>query len=379
MDVYKRLHAGALSEVARTVNDHTPADNLPGRITLRDQVDVHFTTPGDGAPAQRLPGFDPKFTDFVDYILRITHEIWEEKAIGRLYDYYANTVQIHTSDGTIYGREAVMAGTIATLAAYPDRRLYGDEVIWGGDAVNGFYSSHRLTHTGTNRGWSIYGAPTGRKIRYRAIADCLCLRNMVIEEWLIRDELTLVRQLGLDPVATARRIAQKEAESGAPTPVIGDVERGRGQLPPPIIPPSERFDPHNLIQRAIHDVWNRRLLNTVHDYFADSLHLESASNRRVNTLQDYQAYVLSLLAPFPDLAITQEHFCMVGDEQSGYRTATRWRLRGTHTGYGIYGEPTGNPVNILGVSHHLIRNGKIHSEWTLFDEFALLKQIHRPA
>ncbi|MGV2434662.1 MAG UNVERIFIED_CONTAM: hypothetical protein LVT10_07055 [Anaerolineae bacterium] len=78
-------------------------------------MDIQFLQDAQGQPRQSLQGFDPKFEDFVDYILRITHEIWEEKGIGKLYDYYANTVQIHTSDGTIYGREAVIAGTIATL------------------------------------------------------------------------------------------------------------------------------------------------------------------------------------------------------------------------------------------------------------------------
>jgi predicted ester cyclase len=352
--------------------------NQHSQITLQDKVDIQFMKDANGKRQQQMDGFDPKFADFVDYIIRITHEIWEEKAIGRLYDYYVNTVQIHTSNGTIHGRDAVLAGTIGALAAYPDRRLYGDEVIWGGDDVTGFYSSHRLTHSGTNRGWSLYGPPTGKKIEYRAIADCYCLRNMVVEEWLVRDELTLVLQLGLNPVTTAREQAHKEADNGIIFPIEGDVERGVGQLPPPTIPASEQFEPENFIRRAIQEVWNWRLLNTVRQYFAETIHLESASMRRVTGHNDYQAYVLSLLSPFPDLAITIEHFCHVRSVESGYRTATRWRMKGTHTGYGIYGEPTGKRINILGVSHHLIKDGKIQNEWTLFDEFALLKQLHRP-
>jgi predicted ester cyclase len=272
----------------------------------------------------------------------------------------------------------VIAGTIATLAAYPDRRLYGDEVIWGGDDVNGLYSSHRITHTGTNRGWSQYGAPTGKKISYRAIADCFCKRNMVIEEWLIRDELSLVRQLGLDPVETAKEFARREADKGTVNPIAGDVTRGVGQLPPPVIAPTESFDPENLALRAIHEVWNWRLINKVRHYFAPTITLESASMRRLTGHDDYQAYVLSLLSPFPDLAVSVEHTCTIPAGEWAFRTAVRWRMRGTHTGYGIYGEPTGKRINILGVSHLLIRDGVIHGEWTLFDEFALLKQIHRP-
>ncbi|MEM9952388.1 MAG: ester cyclase [Chloroflexota bacterium] len=350
----------------------------PKHITLQSKVDIQHMQDANGHQNQSLQGFDSKFTDFVEYIIRITHEIWEEKAIGKLYDYYANNMEIHTSGKTIYGRDAVIAGTIQTLAAYPDRRLYGDEVIWGGDDVVGLYSSHRLTHAGTNRGWSLYGPPTNNKVEYRAIADCFVKNNMIVEEWLVRDELSLVHQLGLDPVQTAKDMARKEADSGMSYTVAADVERGIGQYPPQTIPVSEQFDPENLVKRAINDVWNWRLLNKVRNYFAETITLESASMRRLNGWNDYQGYVLSLLSPFPDLRVTPEHFCYVGDETVGYRTATRWRMRGTHTGYGIYGEPKGQAIDILGVSHHLIQDGIIQREWTLFDEFELLKQIHRP-
>lgn len=372
---FRKLEKGLLMESKTDkVNEKTQAS-----ISLQDKVDIQFMQDANGAQRPySMEGFDPKFADFVDYIIRITHEIWEEKAIGKLYDYYANTIKIHTSGGTIYGRDAVLAGSIATLAAYPDRRLYGDEVIWGGNDKQGFYSSHRLVHAGTNRGWSLYGPPTNNQVKYYAIADCFCKQNMVIEEWLVRDELTLVHQLGLNPVETAKKMARKAAKNGAVFPVLGDIERGTGQLPPPTIPATETFEPENFIQRAIHEVWNWRLLNKVPDYYSETIKFEGASMRRNSGHNDYQAYVLSILSPFPDLRIVPEHFSTVGDEASGYRTATRWRMRGTHTGYGIYGEPTGQPIEILGISHHLIENGKIQQEWTLFDEFELLKQIHRP-
>lgn len=357
-----------------------PVEQEKSNITLQGKVDIQHMHNANGKTLQSMAGFDPKFNDIVDYIIRITHEIWEEKAIGKLYDYYANTIKIHTSGGTIYGRDTVLAGTIATLAAYPDRRLYGDEVIWGGDDTQGFYSSHRLMHTGTNRGWSLYGAPTHKKVEYYAIADCFVKQNMIVEEWLVRDELTLVHQLGLDPIKTAQEMARKEAEKAPHLQVEGDIERGIGQYPPATMPEpkSDKFDPEYFIKSSIHEIWNWRLLNKVRDYFAETVQLEAASMRRHNGHNAYQTYVLSLLSPFPDLAITVEHFCYVGDEQVGYRTATRWRMTGTHTGYGIYGEPTGKQIHILGISHHLIKDGKIQNEWTIFDEFALLKQLYRP-
>ncbi len=348
------------------------------RITLPEKIDIQFMPNANGVRTQSMQGFDPRYKDFVDYIIGITHEIWEEKGIGKLYDYYANTIQIHTSSGLIYGREAVFAATIEALAAYPDRRLYGDEVIWGGNDVVGLYSSHRLRHAGTNRGWSLYGPPTGKRVSYAAIADCFCKQNMVVEEWIVRDELTLVLQLGLDPIETAKKMAAKQRDNGGQMRIAGDIERGIGQLPPPKWPAaqSDEFDPADFIGRMLHEIWNWRLLNKAREFYHENFVFEGPTRRSFKGVNDFQNYVLSLLSPFPDLALYREHFCYVGDAAAGYRAATRWTMRGTHTGYGIYGEPTGNTIHILGISHHLIKDGRIQGEWTVFDEFALLKQIY---
>ncbi len=347
------------------------------RITLPKKIDIQFIEEAKSPRQPAMEGFNPRYKDFVEYIIGITHEIWEEKGIGKLYDYYANAMVIHTSDGMIYGREAVFAATIEALAAYPDRRLYGDEVIWGPMDGEGLYSSHRLTHAGTNRGWSKYGPPTGKRVQYLAIADCFCKRNMVVEEWIARDELSLVLQLGLDPVKTAREMAAKEADSASPFRVAGQSERGIGQLPPPEWESSESegFDPQDFVGRMLHEIWNWRLLNKTREYYHENFVFEGPAKRLTKGVNDWQTYVLSLLSAIPDLALYSDHFCCVGDETEGYRAATRWTMRGTHTGYGMYGEPTGKPIRLIGMSHHLIQNGKISYEWTVFDEFALLKQL----
>ena len=365
-------------QAARKVKPAAALDDEKSSITLANKIDIQFMENANGKRAHSMTGFDPRYRDFVDYIIGVTHEIWEEKAIGKLYDYYANAVKMHTSSGTIHGRQAVFAGTIEAMAAYPDRRLYGEEVIWGGNDADGFYSSHRLRHEGTNRGWSQYGPPTGKRVSYGAVADCFCKKNMVVEEWLVRDELSLVIQLGLDPIATAKKMAKKERDKGLKLQIAGDVERGIGQLPPPKMPEakSDRFDPEDFVRRMIHEIWNWRLLNKAREYYHESSVFEGPTRRRLQGINDYQAYVLSLLSPFPDLALAVDHFCYVGDAAAGYRTATRWTMRGTHSGYGIYGEPTGNPIRIMGVSHHLIKDRRVQNEWTLFDEFALLKQIY---
>ena len=346
-------------------------------ITLNSKGNLTTIIAADNSSQQpALPGFEPQFQDIVDYIVKITHEIWEERAIGRLYDYYGTNMRIHTSSGDIYTRDKVIEGTIQSLAAFPNRRLYADEVIWGTEP-QGYYSSHRITHEGNNWGHTSYGPPTGRKISYRAIADCHVIDNVIVEEWLIRDELSLIHQLGFDVHEMARKFAAQEAGASHLVSVPAEVDRLRGQLAPEPYEDKAESEVENLVRRAIHETWNWRLLNKVEDYYVPNYICESASGRRFYGRNQYTNYILSLLSPFPDMAISVDHFCALADGPNRYRTATRWTMRGTHTGPGVYGQPTGQQIYIIGVTHHLIENGKFVQEWTLFDEFALLKQLYR--
>ena len=92
--------------------------------------------------------FDPDYVDIVDYIVRCTHKIWEEGAIGLIYSHYQHNAVIHTSDGLTYGRDKVIADSLRTLAAFPDIRLYADDVIWSGNDTDGYHSSHRIGWVG---------------------------------------------------------------------------------------------------------------------------------------------------------------------------------------------------------------------------------------
>lgn len=348
-------------------------------IVLPQKGDLtHILTKGH-ANQPSMRGFDPRFTDIIDYIVKITHEIWEERGIGRLYEYYGTNMRIHTSSGDIYTRDKVIESTIQALAAYPDRRLYADEVIWRGNDETGYYTSHRLTHEGHNWGHTRYGPPTGKKVSYRAIADCLVKEGIIVEEWLVRDELSLVYQLGFDVYQLARELAEQEKNMGQELTVPAEADRLRGQLPPVTAPAdSSEFNIERFVKQAMHEVWNWRMLNNVDDYFIPQFICESASDRRLYGLNQFRTYILSLMSPFPDLAISIDHFCALQEDETRYRTATRWTMMGTHTGPGIYGQPTGKPMRIMGISHHLVENGKFVQEWTLFDEFALLKQLYRP-
>ena len=166
-------------------NSEDPANDQPlMRVAGGQDISEFMAAAGTGR-RQSLAGFDDDYVDIVDYIIRCTHKIWENKGVGLIYSHYKHNSIVHTTEGILYGRDVVIEGTLKTLAAFPDVRLYGDEVVWSGNDRDGFHSSHRIVWVGHNTGHSVYGPPTGRKIFRQGIAHTLVKNNRIVEEWLV--------------------------------------------------------------------------------------------------------------------------------------------------------------------------------------------------
>ena len=88
--------------------------------------------PTRASASQPMRGFEDTYVDIVDYIIRITHRIWEEKDIGYIYDTYRHNCRVTDDCGLQYGRDKIVADTVHTINAFPDVRLYADEVDLGG-------------------------------------------------------------------------------------------------------------------------------------------------------------------------------------------------------------------------------------------------------
>lgn len=392
------------------VEPHTARPATPGtgaalsipstvmRAGLVDLDEVLGYRAGQSGPyRQTMTGFDPEYADFVDYILRCTHRIWEQKGLGLIETHYGADCQIHTLAGEVNGVDAVIANTAATLTGFPDRTLYGEEVVWT-EATAGFFSSHRITSHMTNRGWSEFGPPTHRHATVRTIADCVVRENRIVEEWLVRDNLALVMQLGLDPMQIAIRLAEQDAQS-QPEFVAGRTKTALALLdsrPARAVGPEERTlppswpDPQSDAQRLSlafdHALWHTRSLDEITEAYARQACVHAPSGRELHGHQAIGSYVLSLLSALPDAAMTVDHICETAHltlaQGPSVTVATRWRLAGTHRGHGVYGKPSGNAVLILGVTHRRFYRNQIIEEWTVFDELAALRQIlapHHPA
>ena len=123
-----------------------------------------------GQGKQILPGFDDKYLNIVDYILKITEEIWEQRAIWVINDTYAKYVIVHQGAQVTSGIDLVIHGTLKTLSAFPDRKMGAEEVIWSKESSGCFYSSHRIGSQASNMGATSFGEATKKEVFFRTIA-----------------------------------------------------------------------------------------------------------------------------------------------------------------------------------------------------------------
>lgn len=145
-----------------------------------------------------------------DYVERITYLIWNRplRRPQAVADYYSADAPIHLAGGDLVGADVVTANTLARLQAFPDFRGVIDDTIWTGSDDQGYRTSMRWTWTATHTGAGLWGAPTGRSVRFSAIANCIVDGHVITEEWLASEELHLTRQLGWsDDEALQRRLA----------------------------------------------------------------------------------------------------------------------------------------------------------------------------
>jgi hypothetical protein len=317
-----------------------------------------------------MKGFSDRFTDFPDYILGITHEIWEQRNLATLHHYYAPDIPVRSPGSIVFGNAGVIGATMATLAEFPDRRLLGEDVIWSGTPEEGMLSSHRILTTATHLGDGVYGKATGKKLRYRVIADCHAINNQINDEWLIRDQGAVVRQLGWDPKEYAIDLIEREG--------------GADKCVQPFHPSIDKAGPYT--GRGNDNEWGAKYADILNRIMGADLGVIPAEYDRAVTgfypggkelisTDGVDDFWIGLRAAFPSASFTIDHQIGREDPMMSPRAAIRWSLTGKHDGWGAFGEPSGAEVHVMGASHVEFGPWGIRREYTLFDETSIWKQI----
>ena len=361
---------------------HPPARTMPTDHTIRVDsghgVDEPHRVDRNRVPGQRrqpMRGFEETYTDIVDYIVRITHRIWEDQDVGYIYDTYSPGCRLHGDDGFSYGVEQLVDGTIQTINAFPDCRHYADDVIWAGDEDQGFVTSHRALNIGHHTGPWRWGPPTGRKLDTWVMANCVVRENEIYEEWVLYNTAAKLQQLGIDVVEAARTYAAEGGIAPLSARSFSEPQRLVGGRKPEAMPLPEQFDVDQVVRALFHNVYNRRDLSMFDRVYADSVSYHGTTNRVGRNRSDVRGIARSLLATFPDLGVLVDEVYWMGNETDGFSVSVRWSGTGTHRGYGLYGKPTGRRAHLWGISQLYFAGGRIVEEWSLFNEFDVIAQL----
>lgn len=339
--------------------------------TLRDKIigNSKNTIPsGNSDPAEHRQ--DHPYTSIVDYILGITFEIWEQRQVDNIYRYYGSDVQVYSLDGFTQGAAKMVTNTHGTLATYPDRLLLGDAVIATGDLQKGF-SSHRITSPMTNTGASVFGPATNRRVHNMNIADCEITDGQITREWLVRDNLALIEQLGFDPLEAARLIADKFDD----TQILWLQEQYsrtiKGQ--PSVVTETEH--PQAAFARnVLESCWVNGDQATLEKAYAPYSVLHRAPKHTYSGIESISTHFANWRKAIPQASITVDHICSQPLNDSDSQIAVRWSVAGQHQGAFSGCDADGKPLYILGVTHWRIIDNRIVAEWTVFDELAVMAQ-----
>ena len=327
-----------------------------------------------GPRHQDLPGFDPVYRNFVDYIMRCTHRIWEEKNIGLCRTHYGADCTMHTLAGPSTGAETVVQNTIGALVMSSDRQVIGEDVIWSDDGDGRLYSSHRITSQMTHMGDdAMLGAATMRGSGVTTIADCACTENRIVEEWLVRDNWRAVAQIGGDPWVLAQAQARADrdgdqARHGWRAAAIA-VVRAAPDCQVPATHPAR--GPAAMLRAALAD----DLYGDAAQALSVAAEIRWPSNRHGFGRGYWIGCATQLRAMLHDAAFRLDHAAARPLPGGDVAVALRWSLTGVHRSGGMWGPASGRELLVMAISHYRLRGPAIVEDVTVFDELAILRQI----
>ncbi len=321
-----------------------------------------------------MRGFDAEFRDLDHYVRVITDRIWAEQRIDDIRLYYSDRCVVETGMSVSTDIEAVLTGTRANLAMFPDRRPLAEDMIQSGDEDGGFLSSHRAISAMTHLGDGIFGPATGRRIHVHSIADCVCKDNRIVHEWLVRDQAAIALQIG----STSKTLAQQWLNQcgGWNKPVAGPAPAGY----------VSHMSTDTLARRfaQVHEGFSRLEL-AIESQYDDAAQLIGPGERTCYGHAEIAGFWRDMYASLRVTGYTIEHLASQRDMlRSGRpdRVALRFRAQSLHEPRNAvghrYGMGTGRPVELLGIVHAEFVRGRVVREWLLLDEVATWMQILTP-
>jgi len=125
------------------------------------------------------------------------------------------------------------------------------------------------------------------------------------------------------------------------------------------------------LARGWADIFNQGNVDLVDEIYAPNyVDHDPAMPEDVRGPEGAREYYSMYSSAFPDAQITIEE-----QVAEGNTVATRWTGRGTHQGELMGVPPSGNRVEVMGVTISHIEGGKVVEEWDIYDALGMMQAI----
>jgi steroid delta-isomerase-like uncharacterized protein len=126
-----------------------------------------------------------------------------------------------------------------------------------------------------------------------------------------------------------------------------------------------------LARRFIEEAFNQGNLDVIDETTSSEwVHHDPAMPEEGHGPEGAKQFVQMYRSAFPDTHITIEDQVAEGD-----KVVTRWTARGTHEGELMGITPTGNRVEITGITIDRIEGGKTVETWDHYDALGMMQQL----
>lgn len=319
----------------------------------------------------RLPGFSPQFDSIQQFILTLTHVVWEQKDIGQLADFYATPVVFHTPEKRLTELSDFMRLTLEALHCFPQRQVLTEDILTAREGDTCWYASQRTQARIQHLGEGFFGAPSGKTVWVRTFADRICRDGLVEQEWLLQDRAGILAQIGTNVAEFAQHLTQMRQQQGLEMPAPEELEARWAGGP-------DGDDAEGtiagLIERYL-SMWAGGNSGVVPGVYHPAATLHGPGHSSFTGEQEIGSFLSRYRASFADSETQLHHLVVRRDANEPVRISLRWSLLSWHDGYGKFGPPSRKPVCISGISHLELRDGVIMREYLGIDELSIWLQL----
>jgi steroid delta-isomerase-like uncharacterized protein len=114
---------------------------------------------------------------------------------------------------------------------------------------------------------------------------------------------------------------------------------------------------------------NRQDLPALKQIWADDI-VERFPDETCTGIAEVAAHFENLFS-----AISEWRVEVIGLVEQGEDVFVRWRLTGVHTGVLLGVAPTGKPLTVDGMDHFVMRDGKVASNFVIYDQMEFARQV----